>query len=118
MRVALIDNDTSSLDEAVKTLKAPDSEVLAIQADVSDFSSMQNAASKVQERFGKNINILALNAGTSANGANSWNAKMDVWTKVRRRITPASEHANMCLHDSPDTWCQPVRRHQWIERLY
>lgn len=82
MRLALIDNNKASLDEAVKAFKLPESDVLAVEADVSDFSSMQNAASKVQQQFGQNVNVLCLNAGTSSSGAHSWSAP-EIWTKVR-----------------------------------
>lgn len=81
LRLALIDNSSSSLNEAVSNLKLPQEDVLAIEADVSSFDDMKKASKSVIDKFGK-VNVLCLNAGTSAQGASTYNAKMDVWKKV------------------------------------
>lgn len=83
LRLALIDNSSSSLNEAVSNLKLPQSDVLAIEADVSDFEAMKKASKSVLDKFGK-VNVLCLNAGTSATGASTSNGKMDIWKKVGR----------------------------------
>lgn len=81
IKLALIDNSASSLDEAVSKLKLPQADILAIEADVSDFEDMKKASKSVLDKFGK-INVLCLNAGTSATGASTFNGKMDIWKKV------------------------------------
>lgn len=82
LRLALIDNDTSALKEAVSALGLDDDDVLAIEADVSKYEEMVEAAQKVQKRFGK-VNVLCLNAGVGLSGVTCWNGKMDGWHKVR-----------------------------------
>jgi len=59
----------------------PESDVLAIEADVSSFDDMKKASKTVLDKFGK-VNVLCLNAGTSATGASTSNGKMDIWKKV------------------------------------
>lgn len=83
MRLALIDNSASSLNEAVSKLNLPQSDVLAIEADVSSFDDMKKASKNVLDKFGK-VNVLCLNAGTSATGASTSNGKLDIWKKVRQ----------------------------------
>lgn len=81
LKLALIDNSSSSLNEAISKLNLPPSDVLAIEADVASFDDMKKASETVLDKFGK-INVLCLNAGVSASGASTSNAKMDIWKKI------------------------------------
>lgn len=83
MRLALIDNDSANLDKVVADLSLPESDVVAIKADVSDSKALTDAAIIVQDKLGANINVLLLNAGTSVNEVNqNWNGNVDAWIKV------------------------------------
>ena len=81
MKLALIDNSAQHLSDAVSALKIPSSDILPIQADVANFQEMTKAAQEIDAKFGK-INVLCLNAGTSQQGASTWNANMEAWQKV------------------------------------
>lgn len=81
LKLALIDNSTSSLNEAVSKLELPQSDILAIEADVSSFEDMQKASKTVLDKFGK-VNVVVLNAGVGGEGASTSNGKMDIWKKV------------------------------------
>lgn len=87
MRLALIDNDKQHLHEAVAQLKLADHDVLAIEADVSDYDQMLKAAEQVKSKFGK-VNVLCLNAGVGMEGATCSNGKIDVWRKVSAECEP------------------------------
>lgn len=83
MRLALIDNSSSDLSKASSELKLPGDDILTIEADVSKYEDMLDAAKKVKEKFGeKSISVLCLNAGVGESGATTWNGKVDTWTKT------------------------------------
>ena len=81
MKLALIDNSSEHLSDAVSALKLPESDILSIQGDVSNYEDMVQAAKQVHDKFTK-VDVLCLNAGISMKGANTWNGNMDAWQKV------------------------------------
>ncbi|KAL7008605.1 hypothetical protein EMMF5_001867 [Cystobasidiomycetes sp. EMM_F5] len=83
MKLALIDNSQEHLSKAVSEMQSGSSndDVLSVKADVSSFEDMQKAAKEVNDKFGK-VNVLCLNAGTGAKGANTFDSDMASWQKV------------------------------------
>ncbi len=62
-RVALLDNDTATLDRTVADLARPD-QVLGVHCDVSQPDQVAAAARKVMDRFGR-VSALVNNAGVA-----------------------------------------------------
>ncbi|MBO1014653.1 SDR family oxidoreductase [Achromobacter sp. SD115] len=65
-RVALLDMDTTALEEAVAGLSALGGEALAVQASVTDADAVERAFAQVEQAWGR-IDVLVNNAGVSAN---------------------------------------------------
>jgi UDP-glucose 4-epimerase len=61
-RVALLDRDPQALEEAARQLRATGAEVLAAEADVTDYESCRRAVDAVLARW-ERIDVLANNAG-------------------------------------------------------
>lgn len=117
MRLALIDISSSDLSKASSELKLPEDDILTIEADVSKYEDMLEAAKKVKEKFGeKSTSVLCLNAGVGESGTTTWNGKVDTWTKVRSsyRLNAFRKLRQWCA----DPRCQPVRSHQRQQRLH
>lgn len=100
MKLALIDNSQEHLSKAVSEMQSGSSndDVLSVKADVSSFEDMQKAAKEVNDKFGK-VNVLCLNAGTGAKGANTFDSDMASWQKVspnRRPSSPGSRYHIIC----------------------
>jgi NAD(P)-dependent dehydrogenase (short-subunit alcohol dehydrogenase family) len=61
-KVCILDRDAAKLDEAKERLSAASPDIMAQQADVTDFASMQKATGHVIEHFGR-LDIAFINAG-------------------------------------------------------
>lgn len=62
MKVAITGRDASSTKEAAKGLTENENYILAVEADVRDYESQQQAVEAVVKKFGK-IDVLVANAG-------------------------------------------------------
>jgi len=60
-RVAMLDRDGAALTRAAEVLGSPEN-LMGVQADVTDLASVQEAASRVESKFG-GIDVLVNNAG-------------------------------------------------------
>ena len=78
--VTLWDRDEALLTSAVKELGGG-SKVDALTADVTDVTSINNAAGATAEKFGK-IDILVANAGISGPDLKTWEYPVDVWKQI------------------------------------
>ena len=61
-KVGSLDRDATKLDEAKKRLAAVSPEAIALEADVTDLTSMQLAVAKIVDRYGR-LDIAFINAG-------------------------------------------------------
>ena len=77
--VTLWDRDEALLTSAVKELGG--SKVDALTADVTEVTSINNAAGATAEKFGK-IDILVANAGISGPDLKTWEYPVDVWKQI------------------------------------
>jgi short-subunit dehydrogenase len=89
MRVAVVDVNQSSL-SSVKSSLGEQAEVETYVSDVSDPKAWGELQKNVQERFG-DINLLVLNAGTTARGG--WE-DLDYFKKVY--YVPEPSHKKGC----------------------
>ena len=78
--VTLWDRDEALLTSAVKELGGG-SKVDALTADVTDVTSINNAAGATADKFGK-IDILVANAGISGPDLKTWEYPVDVWKQI------------------------------------
>ncbi len=84
VRVVISDRDQSSLDEAAAQLEAPEGQLFAFAADVTDTEAVENLAVRTQQAVG-DIDILVQSSGvTGAQGLfheideDGWNSTLDV----------------------------------------
>lgn len=80
MNITLVDINSDSLEKAQKEMSDLGVKSIAIQADVSKFSDMENVAKKSEEAFGP-VTLLINNAGAGSGGL-VWELEEKDWQKV------------------------------------
>jgi NAD(P)-dependent dehydrogenase (short-subunit alcohol dehydrogenase family) len=77
MKVVICDIDTKGLKTTEESLANSGVEVLALETDVTDYSSVERAAEAAYARFGR-VNLLFNNAGVLVSGI-SWERSLEDW---------------------------------------
>ena len=67
MKLAIVDLDTQTLDDAVRSFKDKNIETIGIAVDVADREGMAKAAQTAIDAFGK-VHLLVNNAGVGGGG--------------------------------------------------
>ena len=108
VRVVISDKDQSSLDEAAAQLEAPEGQLFAFAADVTDTEAVENLAVRTQQAVG-DIDILVQSSGvTGAQGLfheideDGWNSTLDVDlmgpVRLLRAFVPALRRGGCAAH--------------------
>lgn len=80
MKIVLADIEPNALDAARDEMAAEGADVIAVQADVSDYAQVENLARTAEDKFGT-VHIICNNAGVGVSG-DSWEISVSDWEWV------------------------------------
>ena len=81
--VAIVDIDEAGIAKTLSEIEGAGGTAMAVQCDVGDEASVQEATARVEAQFGP-INILFNNAGVENNDGNTHELDLEGWEHVQR----------------------------------